>query len=1381
MGPAGCPRHDFGCGRFLPLLVLVLAAGSCGLDPGNGAASVARALATTCNAGTKLADTCTGVLTYAGCCSGTRLIWCGNAEGDTGPLCGLDCISNATEAGKVCGWSSSGWYDCGGSGADPSGTNPLECTGWSCTSNCTGKQCGPDGCLGTCGTCTAGHYCDAGGACQACTCAGRTCGADPCGNPCGTCPAGKGCDSTGNCVAIPTECVAKATAGCPGCACEACVCNGNGSFGGDAACCSTAWDSACAGDCGAYCGGPTCPCVPACAGKTCGPDGCGGTCGTCGGVGQVCNGAGTCCVPDCSGKACGSDGCGGTCGTCAAGRYCNAGQQCAACSCGDRDCGQDQCATACGANSGSCPANEYCDATQHCQTCSCTGRECGGDGCGNGCGVCGAGKGCSSAGKCVDAPSGCTATGVKGCPGCACEACVCVLDDYCCTTAWDNVCVGSCSSNCGANCPCVQQCSGKTCGTDGCGGTCGTCSAGSFCNAGVCTACTCTGKQCGDDGCGTGCGTCPAGKVCGQDDQCGPDACGGITYEGCCEGTVLKYCDNGTLQSGDCGAATPPSTCGWSTSGYYDCGNTGADPSGTYPIACAACTPDCTGKACGDDGCGGSCGTCGTCTVCDANGQCIASPAGARCGLCKACNGAGACSLPPVDDASCPSTFNCDGLDSLCRHYHAVTLSGARCAGLGLCKGVPGVCTDFTDAEFGTSCGNAWCQGSVLNRADMCGVGVTSGGCNDGGSQDCAPYNCSANACLAKCLAPGDCASGAYCDAAGKCQGKKAEGVPCAGADQCQKGFCVDGVCCNTSCSGVCASCVIEGNVGTCKPVLAGTDPQGECSTAGTCGGTCNGMGACTAATPGQPCGTCRTCNGSGQCVPSADGTSCEGAWFCLKGETCLGGQCAGGGATDCSDGNPCTSDGCDETVKQCTRVPVGDGTSCSDGNACNGVETCVGGACLSGSPVDCEDGNPCTTDRCDPVAGGCNHAPATDGLSCADGDACNGGEVCKAGKCLAGTPPACDDGNSCTVDSCDKALGCVSQPVANGSGCLDDGNPCTADLCASGHCTHPTLDEGSLCNTALNCLATCVGGACLGGVTCDDGNLCTRDTCEASGCVHVADKDGRACPDGDVCNGDETCQAGQCKAGPPPPCDDGNPCSQDSCDPAQGCLHANVAENSPCSSATACGGRCQSGQCVGGAAVNCDDGNACTGDSCDPATSACLHAAHVDGVACNDGDACTTGTSCSNGLCGGGKPLDCNDGNPCTDDSCDPTSGCLHGANAASCDDGDPCTSTDTCKAGVCAGVPNRSCQGDPGQADVSGDADEDRPETVPPIDLASGKEDLGNPAPTPDSVSTDAGSSGGCAAQANPSFPFGLAVLLLGVARRGFSVPGKSRRREA
>jgi hypothetical protein len=46
-----------------------------------------------------------------------------------------------------------------------------------------------------------------------------------------------------------------------------------------------------------------------------------------------------------------------------------------------------------------------------------------------------------------------------------------------------------------------------------------------------------------------------------------------------------------------------------------------------------------------------------------------------------------------------------------------------------------------------------------------------------------------------------------------------------------------------------------------------------------------------------------------------------------------------------------------------------------------------------------------------------------------------------------------------------------------------------------------------------------------------------------------------------------------------------------------------------------------------------------------------------------------------------------CADGDPCTDDVCDPAAGCTNPWNTAPCDDLDPCTSADACFEGACQG----------------------------------------------------------------------------------------------
>ncbi len=68
-----------------------------------------------------------------------------------------------------------------------------------------------------------------------------------------------------------------------------------------------------------------------------------------------------------------------------------------------------------------------------------------------------------------------------------------------------------------------------------------------------------------------------------------------------------------------------------------------------------------------------------------------------------------------------------------------------------------------------------------------------------------------------------------------------------------------------------------------------------------------------------------------------------------------------------------------------------------------------------------------------------------------------------------------------------------------------------------------------------------------------------------------------------------------------------------------------------------------------------CDDGNQCTDDVCEPFTG-CTNAARTG--ACEDGDLCTLGDACNAGVCVPGPPRECQDGDPCTLDSCVPATG---------------------------------------------------------------------------------------------------------------------------
>jgi hypothetical protein len=84
--------------------------------------------------------------------------------------------------------------------------------------------------------------------------------------------------------------------------------------------------------------------------------------------------------------------------------------------------------------------------------------------------------------------------------------------------------------------------------------------------------------------------------------------------------------------------------------------------------------------------------------------------------------------------------------------------------------------------------------------------------------------------------------------------------------------------------------------------------------------------------------------------------------------------------------------------------------------------------------------------------------------------------------------------------------------------------------------------------------------------------------------------------------------------------CNDGNPCTLDSCDQVNGCQHTPGNAGTVCRSA------------VGA----CD-----VAESCDGASAGCPADQHQpNGTSCSDGNACTANESCQSGACTGGVPL---------------------------------------------------------------------------------------------------------------------------------------------
>src|SRR5205807_1447118 len=222
-------------------------------------------------------------------------------------------------------------------------------------------------------------------------------------------------------------------------------------------------------------------------------------------------------------------------------------------------------------------------------------------------------------------------------------------------------------------------------------------------------------------------------------------------------------------------------------------------------------------------------------------------------------------------------------------------------------------------------------------------------------------------------------------------------------------------------------------------------------------------------------------------------------------------------------------------------------------------------------------------------------------------------------------------------------------------------------------------------------------------GVPCTGTNPCFAETtCDGTGVCGGGTPTMATCNDGNACTTADVCASGTCVGGPPLNCDDGNGCTTDSCNPATGCVH--TPNRAPCNDGNACttGDTCANGSCAGGAPPNCNDANVCTDDSCDPATG-CVHTSNT--APCNDGTPCTTADTVANGSCAGGAPPNCNDANVCTDDSCDPATGCVHTSNTAPCNDADACTTADTCAGGVCVGGAPPFCPTDAPLAAVTAD----------------------------------------------------------------------------
>ena len=697
----------------------------------------------------------------------------------------------------------------------------------------------------------------------------------------------------------------------------------------------------------------------------------------------------TCCAPDCVGRACGDDGCGWTCGRCPDGEACSASGQCVP---STRSCDQAR-PLVCGGR----VAGDTGNAPDAFHTYACLD------------GVFMDG-GEAVFGFTTDVPDEVTVTLEPGAApdieifhlvgDCAPDACVVgdglefvfaaepgethyVVVDSAGAAPGPFGLLTTCRSDC------VPDCGGSECGSDGCGGVCGECPTGT-CRAGRCqelAGCVLTMEP-GCDGCP--CEAC----VCGRLDHCCE-----VEWDDDCVRTCLD----------ECGGCPNLSSCGDGfCRGDETCGNC-RDCGCTPPQVCAGqrcCTPNCDGRTCGDDGCGGRC-ACAPGLSCSTERSCVVADCESYRTL--ACDDE--IELSWQDGRSRFASYGCaehtfPGPEVILRvpaglaSSLALEVGGADAAADPAILALSASCHPFDGclaAADATGAGGAEQVDLVLPRDEDVLVLIESRTPNPRGAltvrATCCQGSCEGRRC-------GDDGCGRAC---GECRSD----------ERCVNGWCVDADC-----------------VPACEGLECGPD-----GCAGDCG-TCE---------EGWGCAT-------GRCMPPECPDGC-GAWRCgcqgVCGHCPTGSTCSDGACVPCEPacaGLECGDDGCGGL---CGRCPVGE--TCRDG-VC-GPQDCVpdctrrdcGDDGCGGSCGQCAAAAQCTAGRCETEC-----VPACDGVECGLDPMCGRpcgncppGVPCAAGRCAAGVPDAGGTGGT---------GGAGGAPDADGPGGADGGASCaTAPHDASG------------------------------------------------------------------------------------------------------------------------------------------------------------------------------------------------------------------------------------------------------------------------------------------------------------------------------------------
>lgn len=697
---------------------------------------------------------------------------------------------------------------------------------------------------------------------------------------------------------------------------------------------------------------------------------------------------------------------------------------------------------------------------------------------------------------------------------------------------------------------------------------------------------------------------------------------------------------------------------------------------------------------------------CTTASVCDSVGDCVGS-AFVSCGAspnpcqllsCQEIVNGSVCAASPLPNGTSCSTGNVCKFGGTCQLGACVETS-VSCPANTTCAEYacldPGGCTIFP--RTGIACGPSdVCQSHTCNSlglcvdtyapsSQLCGAGETS------------------------------CQYSSHCDGIGNCAvgDLKPNGTLCSNCTGClQAAYC-------TGVSPVCPVAVV-------LPCPSINCSVGSCLTDGECGCSylvqdCHDTNACTQDFCNVSTGECYhpliecppigtppnqcieySCNSEDEefpCVATPrNGQRCE-----IDTNQCLYGVCVTGYNSTFCTANPFDPIPLPPPVSQCCFYQcdpeLGIFPVCNTSSPCNTDNMCYNYECTfnvnttqCGCSLISEKPHPadtdCTVYVCNPLVGWTPEYQ--DGLPCGSplSTVCDLPDTCQTGACHANYLPS---STVCVGETmCKYAANCTGTGLCSVQLDKPDGLSCSPAVgecdpghnCLGGDCVPNYIPNGTLCGSFSEChsqdvcngLGACVQGPALpDGTSCGVAAACGSRNCSSGICVNIL-------LSGNICNeSSSACQLNALCSGDNFFCPDRFP----------------VAEGTLCRFGSGCtpSGYCdgQNVTCPIASPIVCNDGNACTLDSCAFNSSSGQSTCVYQNLSCHDPSLCVE-YSCDPLLGCTGASVQCNDNNTCTIATCVNGSGCQFTPVAAEtiCDDLDPCTVHDVCG-------PTANCTGQP------------------------------------------------------------------------------------